>query len=321
MFISYLQKLLYQSGKVTSQVRLIQGQTVFQDDRKLSEYSLPEGATISALFEPEMDINIEVSTGQQKQCFTVSNTISVMALKSQIDGIMRCGVARAKLEIRLGDVTLEDAMPLHFYGILDGSKLNIVKPYVNVKIQNNKGAAIYWRIDRKDVIKEVKVKLVASRPAVPIRFHLYYRNPYDNNPTRDFRTNQSGFNEIRGLQEGCVSVEGMRLYVIRGDGEKFEELVDDETVENYKIEDGDKLFLLTYRWLHDEVDVTVLKTKSKIYGVEPDDTCMTIKVRVQDQTGLPAGTLLLAQAIVNNYDIGYYISRSTISDNNKHFNG
>ena len=45
-----LQKILYLTGRVTSQVRLLQGQTVLEDDRKLCEYLLPEGATISALF-------------------------------------------------------------------------------------------------------------------------------------------------------------------------------------------------------------------------------------------------------------------------------
>ena len=97
-----------------SQVRLLQGQTVLEDDRKLSQYSLPEGATISALFEPDVDINIEVNTGPQVHNLTVSNAKSIKALKVQISGVMSCGVAPERLEIILGDVTLEDLMPLHF---------------------------------------------------------------------------------------------------------------------------------------------------------------------------------------------------------------
>ena len=42
-----------------------------EDDRKLSEYSLTEGATISALFEPDVDINIEVSNGNQTPKLTI----------------------------------------------------------------------------------------------------------------------------------------------------------------------------------------------------------------------------------------------------------
>ena len=53
---------------MSSKVRLLQGQTVLEDDRKLCEYSLPEGATISALFEPDVNISIDVSIGLEVQC-------------------------------------------------------------------------------------------------------------------------------------------------------------------------------------------------------------------------------------------------------------
>ena len=120
---------------MTSQVRLLQGQIVLDDDRKFCEYSIPEVATISALFEPDVDINIEVSTGHQRQKFTVANSTSVM----------RCGVAPEKLEIRLGDVTLEyPMMPLHFYGVRNGSSLSILKSYVSVTIENNYGSSLYY---------------------------------------------------------------------------------------------------------------------------------------------------------------------------------
>ena len=88
-----------------------------------------------------------------------------MALKGQICGIVNCDVVPQKLEIRLGDVTLEDQMPLHFSEIMNGSKLNVLKPYVNVTIVNNKGTEIFWRLNRKDTIKEVKSKLAAVQTA------------------------------------------------------------------------------------------------------------------------------------------------------------
>ena len=197
-------------------------------------------------------------------------------------------------------------MLLHFYGVQNGTKLDALKPYVNVKIQNNKGAVIYWRLERKEVIKEVKIKLAAAKSLVPIRFTLYYNYLYDQGIPQADKSNQSYFNEIRGIQEGRESEAGMRLYIIKDDGDKFDELVDDETVDNCNIKAGDNLFLLTYRWLYDEGDVTVLKTKSKIEGVEPDETSLGIKVKVQDQTGLPASTLTLLRG--SNLDITKYSS-------------
>ena len=134
---------MYQYGEVTRQMRLFQGQTVLEDDRKLSDYSLPEGTTISALFEPDVDINIDVGTGQKVHKLIVSNATSIMAFKDQICDTNFYGPAPEKLEVSLGDVTLEDPMPLHFYGIVDGSRLNIVRPYVNVMIQNSRGGFLH----------------------------------------------------------------------------------------------------------------------------------------------------------------------------------
>ena len=228
-----------------------------EDDRKLCEYSLPEGAVISALFEPDVDITVEVSSRHQVQNFSVSNATPVMALKDQIHGVMKCGMASERLEIRLGDVTLEDMMPLHFYGIKEGSKLDLIKPHIRVMVENNHGDLICWRLDRKDTIAEVKVKLAASL--------------------------------------GNVSTEQLHLYTVT-DGQNFDELDDDdETVENYKIKDGDKLYLLTNKWSsgNSKIDrsITVMKTKRNVQGIEGGDTCLGIKVKIQDQMGLPVSSL------------------------------
>ena len=104
----------------------------------------------------------------------------------------------------------------------------------------------------------------------------------------------------------------MRLYIITKDN-NFDELDDDKTVANCQIKDGDKLYLLTYRWLHNEVDVTVLKSKTKLQGVETDETCLGIKVKVQDQTGLPANALYLTHRL----DIRDCASGRFITDENK----
>ena len=69
---------------MTSQVRFLHNQIVFEDDRKLCEYSLPEGATISALFEPDVNISIDVSTSLELHNITITNATSVMAIKVHI---------------------------------------------------------------------------------------------------------------------------------------------------------------------------------------------------------------------------------------------
>ena len=254
--------MLYESSKITSQVRLLQGQTILEDDRKLSQYLLPEGATISAILEPDVDINIEVSTGHQTHKMTVSNSRSVMALKVQICGIMRCGVAPDKLEVMLGDVSLENPIPLHFYGIKDDSTLEVLKPYVGITIENNHGTEIFWRLDRKDTIKEAKTKLATIHSSAPMKLYLYQKCRSDFGKTLKMESNGASFTEMTGFQEGGVSVEGMRLYLVKEDG-NFNELDDDKTVEKQRITDDNKLYLLSYRWSN-KCDITVMKTGRKL---------------------------------------------------------
>ena len=254
-----------------------------EDDRKLCEYSLPEGTTISALFEPDVDINIEVSTRNQMQKLTVSNTMSVMALKVQICGVMRIGVAPEKLEIRLEEVTLEDPMPLHFYRIVDGSKLEAVKPYVNVMVETNHGTEIYWCLDRKDTIRKVKAELATS-------FINAGANP-----------------------NGGVKIEQFHLYLVTG-GQNFDELNDNETVEKCKIEEGDRLYLLSYMWTR-KLDVTLNLDGRNLWGLEKDDTCLGVKVKIQDQTGAPARTIKLTRLAEYKGEEGHRYKQATgVSD-------
>ena len=236
-----------------------------EDDRKLCEYSLPEGATISALFEPDVDINIEVNTRHQTQKLTVSNATSVMALKAQICGVMRCGVEPEKLEIRLGDITLEDSMPLHFYGVKEGSQLEAMKHHVNVTLENTKGTEIYWRLNRKDTIRDIKIKL----------------------PTMSNRPGE--------YPDSTAKEEQVRLFLVK-DGQNFYELDDDKTVDGSKIKEDDTLYLLSYKWTK-KMKVTVMKTGRDVRGCELDDTCLVIKVKAQDQTGMPVSTIKLTRLV------------------------
>ena len=76
--------------------------------------------------------------------------------------------------MRLGEVTLEDWMPLHFSGITDGSTIQVLKPYVRVTILKNHGTEIFWRLERKDSIKGVKAKLTTAQSSAPMTFYLCY---------------------------------------------------------------------------------------------------------------------------------------------------
>ena len=175
--------------------------------------------------------------GQEMHSIMVSNAMSVKELNGNISVIMTSVNASPRLDVRLGEVTLEDWMPLHFSGIMAGSKIQVLNPYVGVTILNNHGTEIFWRLERKDSIKEVKAKLTRAQSSAPMTFYLCY----------GITEKENKIDERRGFQHGGLSAEGIRLYFIT-EGKYFNELADDETVEHYKIKDGINLYLLSYRW-------------------------------------------------------------------------
>ena len=207
-----------------------------------------------------------------------------MAVKIRICTGIKCGIPPGRLEVRLGDTILEEVMPLHFYSINEGSLLMLLKPYVGVRIENNHGTVVYWRINRKETIREVKAKLATIKSS-------------DASSERAFSFSQKGtqFNgQVSGghPNDDGMDVDWMRLYLVV-DG-KFDELDDSETVENCKIKDDDRLYLLIHRWT-EECKVELLKTGRMLCGVEETDTCLGIKVKLQDQLGIPVHTLKLFQ--------------------------
>ena len=212
-------------------------------------------------------------------------------------------------------------------------------------MENNYGNKIYWRLDRKDKIREVKVKLastqssLAASPENEFYFHAegadfdgHLENPYSEDQ-KDFKgetiyekgvrplslsqTNMTynGANSAGCAMAGIVSAEATRLYLVTeyqandenaaenpylgksvvkpAEDRVFEELEDDKTVEYHQIKDGDELYLLTYKWTYKEAKVTVHKTDKILQGVEKEDTVTGIKVKIQDQMGIPANTLTL----------------------------
>ena len=140
------------------------------------------------------------------------------------------------------------------------------------------------------LIKDVKVK-VGSR--------------------QKFLKPESGFGDEVNRDE-IIDAEGLRIYLLINS--LFTELDDDETVEECMLEDGDKLFLLSYRWLSIQGDVIVRKTGAKLQGVEGGDTVLGIKLRVQDQMGLQVGTLNVFEKRSKTGELKYYFYKGEQSE-------
>ena len=92
------------------------------------------------------------------------------------------------------------------------------------------------------------------------------------------------------------SVDDMRLYIVKvtAQGVEYEELADELTVKDHSITDNDRLYLVSYQWVNQAtITVTTVGRGTVVRGVEPNDTVLSVKVRTQDQLGLPVSQVRL----------------------------
>ena len=202
-------------------------------------------------------------------------------------------------------------MPLHFYGVKNGSTLSVLKPYVIVSIEDNHGDVICKRLNRKDTIQEVKVKLSSStRSPSPIPM----KDPADGTPPGPpghfpgRRGHHHHFHHARGMRMRQLiqhaqpmvvarhpSVDDMRLYIIKvaAQGAEYEELADELKVKDYSLTDNDRLYLSSYQWVNQATITVTTQDRTVVRGVEPNDTVLSVKVRTQDQLGLSVSQVRL----------------------------
>ena len=239
---------------------------------------------------------------------------------------------------------LQDDRKLNEYGITETNTLEARKPYTGVTVENNYGNKIYWRLDTN---REVKVKLASAQSSLAAAspqgefsftslgggFDGQLANPLlkdikqpDGTVTsekgsrpiflyRDETTYDGNFSG-GAPRAGTVSAEVVRLYLIVDD-QIFEELSEHRTVEYHEIKDGDNLYLLTYRWTYNEGDVTMEKTGKQLEGVERDDTILGIKLRMQDQFGIPVSDLKLFDVYSYNRELTREKKRKPIMRRNR----
>ena len=154
------------------------------------------------------------------------------------------------IQLHKGKFVLKDQRKLIQCGITAATMLESRKPYIGVTVANNYGNRIYWHLDRKDMIREVKVKLAStphSSMASPERtFSLdslggslegNLQNPHPKDFTLGSSVNEKGVRPITLYDHGShysgtvaggyptsgsMSTESTRLYLIM-DHQVFEE--------------------------------------------------------------------------------------------------
>ena len=91
------------------------------------------------------------------------------------------------------------------------------------------------------------------------------------------------------------SVDDMQLYIVKGaaQGAEYEELADELMVKDHSLTDNDRLYLLSYQWVNPATITVTTQGRTVVRSVEPNDMVLSVKVRTQDQLGLPVSQVRL----------------------------
>ena len=60
-YVSYSQKEIYRSGKITGAVRILKGQEILPDDSTLVHHNISDGNTVNIVIEPDRHITINIT--------------------------------------------------------------------------------------------------------------------------------------------------------------------------------------------------------------------------------------------------------------------
>ena len=275
------------------------------------ELNISDGDTVNILIEPDQCVNIDVKCGPKTYQLETSLSIQIKELKQIL--IKNNQVALLYEFFHLAMISSDDgidrkttmtgeSLPLHFYGVHNGSTLKVIQPFILLNIVNTRNEMHYKRISSDITIKELKKTIM-------------YSKPYSN--------------------QGYGSYDNIMMFTKTGNN------VYKMLCENRKVAVGDLFsnhdtiyltsdifFENSYPLYYDGNDI------GKV-GVGYEESVLSIKLRTQEQTGIPVSNIRILTGIprkvkdstvrqggypnqaLNPGHFVHYSTYSTVSDNTK----
>ena len=243
-------------------MRILKGQEILPDDSTLVQHNISDGATVNIVIEPAKQITVEVFCNLGTFKYEINNCLLVKDLKQKLlDSEQVASIAdEFDLETKLSEnctKTLDDdSLPLHEYGIQDDCQLMVVKPHLFLELVSQDGSKkLYKKFCKKTTVNQLKTVIVQ-----------YFFGGKDTDLSLFATSDQTTFITVYPKRdEKDVSVG--------------EILSDGQTV--YYLEVIKYDFDACYPVKHKDVEI------GRVYGAR-GDTVSIIKLRVQNQLGIPA---------------------------------
>ena len=248
-------------------MRILKGQEILPDDSTLAQHNISDGDTVNIVIEPDKLIAIDIACQAEIFRHKMSSSVSVKDLKEKLiefkQVVFWCYEFNLVAETSQGVVNpLEDSLPLHFYGFHDGSKLWVVRSHIFLTVvdHNKPDTPLSRKFSRKATVEELKRIILLSwksSRSMSCDVLLYIKN----------------------AQNEYVKLDlNKRLEQVLSDGQTVYYIWDEWFDKFWSVMCGDR-----------EI--------GKVYGNGSQDTVGTIKLRIQDQLGIPTSCVTITRNV------------------------
>ena len=282
------------------------------DDSTLVQHNISDGDTVRVLIEPERNIQVEVQCGpmvykhEVNYCMTVKElkmflieNNEVAFLEKDIGLIKQATNKDLKQELELKD----DSMPLHYFTSDLIIKLNVIGPTIFIASQNPFGETTRHKIPKKGTVCDLK-QIIMKSLSIP---------SLDNK----MLTSSTVIDLMKWMKKFLSQNNGkdISLFVACGNGGYKKLDGTDSTPLCELLSDGDVVYYLEDNPISnsDACNWPVYHQKSNVGTVRYNriynscdtrcETVRTIKLRIQDEMGIPANRLTVYAQNHTNYTV------------------
>ncbi len=143
---------------ITGEMRLLQGQTVLENNKTIPELQLTDGSTLHMVLDPAKDIEVTIKLpSMPERKFIFSNNFTPIQVLQHLQNEEMLLVPAEDHFTLLHDEELPHDMPLHLYNI--NTAIQIKRAKIGLNIIDEYNHRLYVTIRRTDTLLDVKNKI------------------------------------------------------------------------------------------------------------------------------------------------------------------
>ena len=258
-------------------MRILKGQEILPDDSTLVQHKISDGNTVNIVIEPDATITIQVKYNSNIFSHTIFRSSSVQQLKEFLYDQEQVIFPPVEFDLVYENdgelITLDDTtLPFLMYDVKEGAKVTVVRSNYEFVLENMQRKRVYITIDKRATMGDLRKRALNFAAA--------------------------------------VSEEDMRLFI--KSGVKYKKLFEPNNMKISDVLSGQEILYIVENTLHVPLKFVQQFSSKKIIGIQDGDTVLSVKLRGQDQLGIPARKIKVCIGIKNRFGIIDYNKECSI---------